>query len=119
MIAYDKVYDRERDKIINQKIGKRLKILRNQTGISRKYLGRLVGVSYQQIMKYEDGTNGISAVRLQQFSQIFNVRLEYFHGVNCDDLGNYASKEDIARLWDRLKSPALKRGIANILECLQ
>lgn len=43
-------------------------------------MGALIGVTFQQIQKYEKGTNRISAVRLLQFSQVLKVGIELFYG---------------------------------------
>jgi transcriptional regulator with XRE-family HTH domain len=46
--------------------------------MSQTVLGKAVGVTFQQIQKYERGTNRISSGRLQQFADILNVDIPYF-----------------------------------------
>lgn len=65
-------------KAINAHIGKRLLILRSLNGMTQKQLGEIIGISYQQIQKYEIGLNKVSAERLFELSSIFNVPLSYF-----------------------------------------
>jgi len=47
-------------------------------GISQTDLGNAVGVTFQQIQKYEKGSNRISASRMQQFATVLDVPLTYF-----------------------------------------
>jgi transcriptional regulator with XRE-family HTH domain len=59
-------------------VGARLRACRTLAGYSQEKLGEAVGLSFQQIQKYEKGLNRIGASRLQQFSQILNVPPAYF-----------------------------------------
>lgn len=54
-------------------IGTQLKIMRLQRGVSQQTLGERLGVSYQQIQKYESGNNRISAARLYQCAKILET----------------------------------------------
>ena len=85
-------FDIKREKIVNCKVGARLKLLRKQQSMSRKKLGTMVGISYQQIQKYEMGLNRISAVKLHQFSRIFDVSLEYFFSASEKSKGHLPQK---------------------------
>lgn len=59
-------------------VGSRLRACRTLAGFSQERLGETVGLSFQQIQKYEKGLNRIGASRLQQFSNILNVPPSYF-----------------------------------------
>jgi transcriptional regulator with XRE-family HTH domain len=59
-------------------VGSRLRACRTLAGFSQERLGETVGLSFQQIQKYEKGLNRIGASRLQQFSNILNVPPAYF-----------------------------------------
>ncbi|WP_152047925.1 helix-turn-helix domain-containing protein [Aureimonas psammosilenae] len=61
-------------------VGNRLRLLRLQKGMTQEELGSLVGVSYQQIQKYETGSNRISASRLYFLAMQLSVGPEYFFG---------------------------------------
>ena len=56
-------------------IGKRMRELRHDNNISQVELGRELGVSFQQIQKYEKGVNRISAARLFDICKALNVSL--------------------------------------------
>lgn len=59
-------------------VGSRLKKLRKERNVSLVELADLVAVSYQQIQKYENGSNRVSVSRLWSFCEIFQVLPNYF-----------------------------------------
>ena len=60
-------------------VGSRLRMRRNMLGISQEQLGELLGVTFQQVQKYERGTNRIGASRLWQISQVLTAPIRYFY----------------------------------------
>jgi transcriptional regulator with XRE-family HTH domain len=63
---------------IDIEVGRRLKRRRTLLGVSQERLGELLGVSYQQIQKYERGTNRIGSSRLYDICRILDVPAGYF-----------------------------------------
>ena len=63
---------------IDTLIGKKLKLFRVKNGISQKDLSEKLGISFQQIQKYEKGINRISASRLWEICNIFNLEINHF-----------------------------------------
>jgi transcriptional regulator with XRE-family HTH domain len=59
-------------------VGRRLRSRRTMLGMSQENLGDAVGVTFQQIQKYERGLNRIGSSRLYEFSRILNVPVAYF-----------------------------------------
>jgi transcriptional regulator with XRE-family HTH domain len=59
-------------------VGQRLRAARLLAGFSQGMLGKHVGLTFQQVQKYEKGVNRIGASRLQQFAQLLNVPPGYF-----------------------------------------
>lgn len=59
-------------------VGERLRSRRSLVGFSQEKLAESVGLTFQQIQKYERGTNRVSASRLWQFSKILKVPISYF-----------------------------------------
>ena len=59
-------------------VGSRLRSRRKQLRISQEKLGKEVGVSFQQVQKYENGTNRIGAGRLAEISKVLDVPVAYF-----------------------------------------
>jgi len=60
-------------------VGQRLRIRRSLLGMSQEKLAESVGITFQQIQKYERGTNRVSAGRLFQFSRILDIPVTYFY----------------------------------------
>ncbi|WP_421896406.1 helix-turn-helix domain-containing protein [Marinoscillum sp.] len=63
---------------IDIEVGKKLRIIRRLRNFSQPALAEEVGISFQQIQKYENGKNRISASRLYSFSQILEVDINEF-----------------------------------------
>jgi len=63
-------------KSINAIIGEKIRELRKEQGMSQMSLAALVGVSYQQIQKYEKASGSISVERLEQLSKASNFPSE-------------------------------------------
>lgn len=60
-------------------VGQRLRVRRSLLGMSQEKLAEAIGLTFQQIQKYERGTNRVSAGRLYQFSKILGVPIAYFY----------------------------------------
>ncbi len=63
---------------VQQLIGRNIRLLRESRGVSQEELGDMLGITYQQIQKYEKGKSGLSAPRLYAMSQYLYVPYEYF-----------------------------------------
>ncbi len=59
-------------------VGARLRLRRTLLGISQEKLGDAVGLTFQQIQKYERGANRVGASRLYEFSRVLDVPVSYF-----------------------------------------
>jgi len=55
------------------KLGKRMRVARNQAGLSQQQVADQLGVSFQQLQKYEKGVNRISPERLQAVAKVLNT----------------------------------------------
>ena len=81
-------------------VGSRVKIRRNMLGLSQEKLGDYLGVTFQQIQKYEKGINRISASRMQQISEILETPVSFFF----DDLPNQSANQNEAGFSDSSSS---------------
>ncbi len=63
---------------IDKHVGARVRMRRLLVGMSQEKLGTSLGITFQQIQKYEKGTNRIGASRLQQISEVLAVPVSYF-----------------------------------------
>ena len=62
----------------NQHLGSKLKLRRLALGLTQTKVAKAINVTFQQIQKYEKGTNGVSSVRLLQLSNYLKVPISYF-----------------------------------------
>lgn len=63
---------------IDVHVGKRLRLRRTLLGMSQERLGELLGLTFQQIQKYERGVNRIGSSRLYELGQILDVPVSFF-----------------------------------------
>ena len=59
-------------------VGTRLKHFRILKGMTQEALGEAEGITFQQVQKYENGTNRIAASRLYSFAKILNIKADDF-----------------------------------------
>ncbi|RMF15281.1 MAG: helix-turn-helix domain-containing protein [Alphaproteobacteria bacterium] len=71
---------------IERYVGQRIRARRTERGVTQQELARALGISYQQVQKYENGSNRISAGRLYVVARLLGVDLSYF----------FPSAEDLA-----------------------
>ena len=62
----------------NKHLGNKLKLRRLALGLTQTKVARAINVTFQQIQKYEKGTNGVSSIRLLQLSNYLKVPINYF-----------------------------------------
>ena len=63
---------------IDQHVGSRIRLRRRMLGISQTAVGDALGITFQQVQKYERGANRISASRLHRLSSFLKVKPEFF-----------------------------------------
>ncbi|MGD0565105.1 MAG: helix-turn-helix transcriptional regulator [Roseiarcus sp.] len=79
---------------IDKHVGARLRMRRMMVGMSQGKLGEALDVTFQQIQKYEKGTNRIGASRLQQLARVLEVPPAFFfEGAPASDTGKLAFAE--------------------------
>ena len=62
----------------NIHLGKKLRMRRLSLGLTQTKVAEAINVTFQQIQKYEKGTNGVSSIRLLQLSNYLKVPINYF-----------------------------------------
>jgi len=72
---------------IDAHVGSRVRLRRTLLGMSQEKLGESIGLTFQQVQKYERGANRISASKLWQLSQVLDVPVSFFF----DDIGEDAT----------------------------
>ena len=64
--------------LLNQHLGKRLRFRRTSLGLTQTQVAQAINVTFQQIQKYEKGTNGVSSARLLQLANFLKVQIQFF-----------------------------------------
>ena len=80
---------------VDVQVGSRVRLRRNMLGLSQERLGEAIGLTFQQVQKYERGANRIGASRLHELSRVLDVPVSFFF----DDV-------------DPVRAPALPGGFA-------
>lgn len=82
-------------------IGRQIKYIRDKENISQKKLADLVGITFQQLQKYENGFNRVVASRLYDFSRVLHIPVSaFFEGINAETeeqslrMGTFNPQED-------------------------
>jgi transcriptional regulator with XRE-family HTH domain len=109
-------------------IGERIRSRRIQAGISQEALGRALGITFQQIQKYEKGANRVSAGRLLKIAEVLQCNvMDFFEGVDSGKTGAggtfskfLATKDGVAIVEAMLKieDRMLRRAVIDIAEKL-
>ena len=104
----------ELDKII----GDKLKEVRLQNGFSREQLSSKLGVTHQQIQKYEEGKNRIAASRLYQIANIFDMDMNYFFNRPIMQVNNSTEVLYLARYFSKIKSEQARKLLSKLVRVL-
>jgi transcriptional regulator with XRE-family HTH domain len=119
---------------IDKYVGSRVRMRRIMLGMSQEKLGEALGLTFQQIQKYEKGTNRVGASRIQQISEILQVPVSFlFEGGPTSTTGGdgfgegtspayvsdfLATSEGLAltRAFTRIPDTKLRRSIVDLVE---
>jgi transcriptional regulator with XRE-family HTH domain len=115
-------------------VGRRVRMRRLMLGLSQTKLADALGLTFQQVQKYEKGTNGIGGSRLQHISQILQVPPAFFfEGVpqardephaqtntpSPQYVSDYLATPDglhLTKAFMKIPDPKLRRSIVNLVE---
>ncbi|MCW5702227.1 MAG: helix-turn-helix domain-containing protein [Bradyrhizobium sp.] len=118
---------------VDKYVGSRVRMRRIMLGMSQEKLGEALGLTFQQIQKYEKGTNRVGASRLQQISEVLQVPVSFlFDGGPSGVIGEHsaesaspayiadflATSEGLAltRAFTRIPDSKLRRSIVDLVE---
>ncbi|PYI58960.1 MAG: transcriptional regulator [Verrucomicrobia bacterium] len=108
-------------------VGARIRMLRVDRGISQTVLAERIGVTFQQVRKYERGANRVGANRLSQIASVLDVSVgELFEssGAESPSLnspGHLLAEPEALRVlkaYARTPSPRVRSGIAKLVESI-
>jgi transcriptional regulator with XRE-family HTH domain len=112
------------------KAGQRLRIRRNELGVSQGAVADHLGVTFQQVQKYENGTNRLSGGRLQQLAELLDVPVTYFFDERQPSGGKRDGAKDIVTqmlmtrdgsklcsMWLKMRPP-LRKKVLGLVEIM-
>lgn len=122
---------------IDSYVGGRIRLRRNMVSMSQEKLGDSLGITFQQIQKYEKGTNRVGASRLQAIASILSVPVSFFFeggpGVEGNEPGGFAEDSDqnsilafgssaeglqLARAFLKIRDPKLRRRVIDLVKAM-
>ncbi len=80
-------------------MGSRLRLRRKVLGLSQEKLAQALGITFQQVQKYEKGANRISASRLQQIASVLEVPVAFFFENASAGLDGAAAEPAARSMW--------------------
>lgn len=119
---------------VDKYVGSRVRMRRIMLGMSQEKLGEALGLTFQQIQKYEKGTNRVGASRLQQISEVLQVPVSFlFDGGPSGNVLSESSAESaspayiadflatseglaLTRAFTRIADSKLRRSIVDLVE---
>ncbi len=114
-------------------VGSRIRMRRKMLGLSQEKLGERLGITFQQIQKYEKGTNRVGASRLQAMSDALEVPVAYFFPESTPEATGGMREEsatymmeflstseglDLTRAFTRIRDPKVRRKVVELVRAL-
>ena len=111
-------------------VGARVRVRRIELDITQQELGRRLGITFQQIQKYESGQNRVSAGRLKEISTILQVPVTFFFGgpdeqeltdappITTMKLTAEPGAMDLLKAYGRIANPALRKSVVTMVRSL-
>ena len=106
------------ENVFNIELGRRLATIRALRKMSQERLGLQLGVSHQQIYKYESGENTMPPESIKKCAELFNVPVGYFYGEEESDLHKTRFDKNIlvmASEMHRMK-PNLRKSVFSLIK---
>lgn len=92
---------------IDQHVGVRLRNRRKQLELSQGQLGSQLGLTFQQVQKYENGRNRLGASRLFEIARILHVSIQYFYDDMPAEIVNRSSSVSGGNEGKQMEKPAI------------
>ena len=121
---------------IDRYVGSRVRMRRMMAGVSQERLGDGLGLTFQQVQKYEKGSNRISASRLQQIAGLLDVPVSFFFEgapagttASAQQIGSAVSEDisdflatsegvQLAKAFAAIKNARVRRRLIDLVEAL-
>ena len=102
-------------------VGGRIRLRRRELDMSQQQLGEKLGISFQQVQKYEKGTNRVGASRLWQIAEILNVHIRFFfeglEGAPEAEEEHIQSRViELAQLIETIRDEEVRKQVLNLIK---
>ena len=115
---------------VDHQVGRRIRQARRDAKLTQEQLGNMIGLTFQQVQKYEKGANRIGASRLYAIARILNTPVAFFfEGLDEDDGGSGDTSElsltamidtpeaiELNRSFAQIDDPATRRRLADLVK---
>jgi transcriptional regulator with XRE-family HTH domain len=101
-------------------VGQRIRLKRSLLQFSQEELARQLGITFQQVQKYEKGTNRVSASRLFEIAAVLNEPISFFfpearHNDDVYDLVDDQQMVSLLRSFATINSPLIRKRLVNLI----
>ena len=120
---------------IDAHAGKRLRLRRTMMGLSQEAVAKAVGITFQQVQKYEKGANAMNARRLFEFAQFMHVPVAYFfEGLEIPGISGFSEREgerfdhnhrvsdreslEMMKAFKRIKEQPVRKRLADLVRAI-
>ena len=113
-------YTTEEEAVTDTLLGIKLREIRLLKGLSQEALGNKLGISFQQIQKYEKGTNRISFSRLVSIASVLEVNIDYFLKEDNHTKPEILTKGmvELFKAYEKIKNTRLKKQFVSMAKTL-
>jgi transcriptional regulator with XRE-family HTH domain len=107
-----------RPRPIDVHIGSRIRLRRILLGMSQEHLGEALGLTFQQVQKYESGVNRVSVARLIDLSRILDVPIGFFYDDVPDVVLSQRETLELVAAYYRIVDPAVRQRVLDLIKSL-
>ncbi len=119
----------KKEELVTAHVAKRIRTRRLEVGMTQQQAASILGISFQQLQKYEHGANRITAGRLFQLADALDTDIAYFFD-GCDpeaeprqepEHGHLSTTDSLrlVRQFNAIPSDNLKRSVLNLMRSLE
>ena len=121
----------EGDAEINRYIGQKIRLRRQDVGLTQSGLSSFLGITFQQLQKYESGKNRVSASTLYKIAQVLGVEMNFFlegfgtsklndssKAVYTADAASEISSAQLSEYFDNIRNVVTKRKLFELTRAI-
>lgn len=122
--------DRDGPNPIDRHVGLRIRMRRKELGISQERLAESIGLTFQQVQKYERATNRVSASKLWEMAKALHTSVAYFYEglepakgapVQAEPVQDFLMSSEgleLAQLFPRISQPRVRRKVLDLIRAM-